>query len=54
MVPFPFSKGVFLYGRPIWVSRETDEAALEGARVALETTLNRLTEDAEAFVKPEA
>jgi lysophospholipid acyltransferase (LPLAT)-like uncharacterized protein len=50
MVPFPFSKGVFLYGRPIWVSREADETALEGARVALETTLNRLTDEAEQAV----
>lgn len=50
MVPFPFSKGVFLYGHPIWVSREADETALEEARVALETTLNRLTDQAEQAV----
>lgn len=52
MVPFPFSKGVFLYGHPIWVSREADETALEEARVTLETTLNRLTDAAEQAVTP--
>ncbi|MDR4464023.1 MAG: hypothetical protein MRJ66_07140 [Nitrospira sp.] len=52
MVPFPFSKGVFLYGPPIWVSREADETALEEARVTLETTLNRLTDAAEQAVTP--
>ena len=50
MVPFPFSTGVFLYGNPIWVSREADEASLEEARVQLEVTLNRLTDEAEQAV----
>lgn len=50
MVPFPFSKGHFLYGDPLWVSREADEASLEEARQELETVLNRLTDDAEYAV----
>ncbi|SPP65649.1 hypothetical protein NITLEN_40122 [Nitrospira lenta] len=50
MVPYPFSRGVFLWGTPIWVSREADGAALETARVELESTLNRLTAEAEAEV----
>ena len=53
MVPFPFSKGLFLYGRPIWVSPEADNTALEEARVVLETTLNQLTNEAEQAVAPE-
>lgn len=53
MVPFPFSSGVFLYGNPLWISRESDEASLEEARQELETALNRLTDQAEAFVKRE-
>jgi lysophospholipid acyltransferase (LPLAT)-like uncharacterized protein len=48
MVPYPFSRGVFLYGPPIWVPREGDEASLDAARVELETVLNRLTAEAEA------
>ena len=47
MVPYPFSRGVFLWGDPIWVSREADDAALEAARAELESTLNRLTAEAE-------
>lgn len=50
MVPHPFSRGLFLWGAPIRVSREADEAALEAARIELESVLNRLTADAEAEV----
>lgn len=50
MVPYPFSRGLFLWGAPIWVSREADEAALEAARVELESALNRLTAEAESEV----
>ena len=53
MVPYPFSKGLFLYGSPIWVSRDADEASLEATRLELETVLNRLTDQAESFVKRE-
>jgi len=47
MVPYPFSRGVFCWGAPIWVSREADDAGLETARQELETTLNRLTQQAD-------
>lgn len=50
MVPYPFSRGVFLWGAPIWVSREADDAALEAARLELENVLNRLTKEAEEAV----
>lgn len=50
MVPYPFSRGVFLWGDPITVSREADDAMLEAARVELEAALNRLTAEAEAEV----
>jgi hypothetical protein len=50
MVPYPFSRGVFLYGNPLWVSREADEASLEATRLELEQTLNRLTAEAEMAV----
>jgi hypothetical protein len=47
MVPYPFTRGLFLYGEPIWVPREADEQSMESARQALQSTLNRLTEEAE-------
>ncbi len=50
MVPYPFSRGLFLYGNPIRVSREGDEASLEAVRLELETVLNRLTAEADAAV----
>jgi lysophospholipid acyltransferase (LPLAT)-like uncharacterized protein len=46
MVPYPFARGLYLYGHPIWVSREADDASLEAARLELETVLNRLTDQA--------
>ena len=53
MVPYPFSRGLFLYGNLLWVSREADDASLEATRLELETLLNRLTEQAEEDVKRE-
>ena len=50
MVPYPFSRGLFLYGKPMFVSREGDDLALEADRRGLETELNRLTEEAEQAV----
>lgn len=50
MVPYPFSRGLYIYGKPISVPREGDDLALEAHRLALETELNRLTEEAERAV----
>lgn len=50
MVPYPFSRGLFLYGKSMFVSRDGDDLALELHRLALETELNRLTEEAERAV----
>jgi len=54
MVPYPWSRGLYLWGAPIWVPRDSDEQALEAARLELETVLNRLTDQAEEAVKREA
>jgi lysophospholipid acyltransferase (LPLAT)-like uncharacterized protein len=51
MVPYPWSRGLYLWGGPIWVPRDTDEQALEAKRLELETVLNRLTDQAEEVVK---
>jgi hypothetical protein len=50
MAPYPFSRGLFLYGKSIFVLREGDDFALEEHRLALETELNQLTEEAERAV----
>lgn len=53
MVPYPFCRGLFLFGTPLWVSREADDGMLEAIRLELETVLNRLTDQAEEEVKRE-
>lgn len=50
MVPYPFSRGLFLYGKPMFVSDEGDGPSLEADRLVLERELNRLTEEAEQAV----
>ena len=53
MVPYPWSRGLYQWGAPIWVSRDADEQMLEAARLELQTVLNRLTDQAEETVKRE-
>ena len=53
MVPYPWSRGLFLWGAPIWVPRNADEQTLEAARLELETALNLLTEQADGAMKCE-
>jgi lysophospholipid acyltransferase (LPLAT)-like uncharacterized protein len=47
LVALPFSRGVFVWGRPITVSRNADEAATEEMRLTIERTLNAATADAD-------
>lgn len=50
MVPYPCSRGLYLWGTPIWVPREVDESILEAKRMELETTLTRMTAEADDAV----
>jgi lysophospholipid acyltransferase (LPLAT)-like uncharacterized protein len=56
-VNLPFSKGAVVAGRPIWVPADSDDAALEHWRQAIEDEMNRATarayEIAEGRAKPE-
>ncbi len=45
LLPCPFSRGVFVYGTPIRVPRETGEDGEEPFRLLLESELDRLTDD---------
>ncbi len=55
LVPRFFSRGLFLYGDPIRIPKDADEAAMDRYREELESALNRLTDDAdkETGVGPE-
>ncbi len=46
-VPLPFCRGVFIWGEPIRVARDADEAALELARRQVEDALNQITWEAD-------
>lgn len=50
MVPYPWSRGLFLWGPPLWVSPEADAAELEAKRLELEGLLNQLTAQADEAV----
>jgi len=43
MLPYPFGRGLYLWGEPITVARDADDAAVEAARLALEESLNEIT-----------
>ena len=47
LVPAPFSRGLFIWGEPIWVTREADAAVLEQKRLELKAALDRMTEEAD-------
>lgn len=44
----PFSEGVIMWGEPIEVPRDADHETVEALRLALETTLNDLTAQADS------
>lgn len=48
VVALPFTKGIFVWGRPIEVPRDASEAALEALRDEVETRLNAITAAADS------
>ncbi len=50
VIALPFSRGVYLWGQPIHVAADADEAAMERSRLLLEERLNALTADADRMV----
>ncbi len=47
VVALPFTKGVFVWGEPIHVGAEARGAALDAARLKIETELTRVTREAD-------
>ena len=52
LLPYPFSKGVFIWGEPVVVDSNGDRSHLEEKRVLLEKRLNELTERADHYFNP--
>jgi hypothetical protein len=48
ILPCPFTRGVVVYGEPLFVPREADLRDLEAKRLELENRLNEITERADA------
>ena len=51
VLPYPFTRGVFIWGDPIWVSAAAPEEEIEAARKKLEQTLNDLTAKAQEIAR---
>ncbi|HEY3347469.1 MAG TPA: lysophospholipid acyltransferase family protein [Nitrospirota bacterium] len=49
ILPHLFSKAVMIYGRPLTVPRDADEAMFEAKRLELEQELNRITDQADNY-----
>ena len=54
LIPYPFSRGVFIWGEPIDVDAHGDRHHLEEKRQLLENRLNELTEQADHYFDPHA
>ncbi|WP_316978416.1 lysophospholipid acyltransferase family protein [Shumkonia mesophila] len=50
VVAWPFARGVLVWGEPITVERDADDAAIEAARARVETALNAITAEADGLV----
>ena len=50
LLALPFSPGAFVWGRAIEVDADADAAAIEAARAALESELNRVSAEADRLV----
>ena len=48
VLPFPFTKCRMIYGKPVYVPENVDQAGMEKCRTALENELNRITLSADA------
>ena len=58
VLPLPFSRGVIVWGEPIFVARDAEGPALEAARLAVEAGLTAVTNEADeimgvATIEPE-
>jgi lysophospholipid acyltransferase (LPLAT)-like uncharacterized protein len=50
VLPLPFSRGVIVWGEPIFIARDAEGAALETARLAVEAGLNAVTNQADEIM----
>lgn len=51
LIPFPFSRGVFVWGEPVWVDPKWDEGEAKEKALLLERRLREITELADRYVE---
>ncbi len=54
LVPWPFGRGVYVWGTPLTVPRDADETTLAAARQTLEERLNEVTNEADWIMGQQA
>jgi lysophospholipid acyltransferase (LPLAT)-like uncharacterized protein len=50
VMAFPFGRGVFLWGEPVFVANDADPAAMEAARLLLEERMNALCDEGDRMM----
>ncbi len=50
LLVLPFTRGVIIWGDPIHVPRDIDDAGIEAVRAKIETTLNQMSREASALM----
>jgi lysophospholipid acyltransferase (LPLAT)-like uncharacterized protein len=50
VLPLPFSRGVIIWGEPIFVARGSDAAALAASKAEVEAALTGVTQQADAVM----
>jgi lysophospholipid acyltransferase (LPLAT)-like uncharacterized protein len=50
ILPFPFSKGCFVWGKPLWIEEKGDDLSREQQRQELETRLCAMLAEANEVV----
>lgn len=51
LLPYPMGRGLFIWGKPIWVPRDASAETQEAKRRELEEALKAITAEADAAVK---
>ena len=49
IIPFPFSKGVYIFGEPIHVKRKVTEKKLFKIKTSIQNEFDKLTKEVENF-----
>ncbi len=50
ILPYPFSRGIFIYGEPIYVKPDSSPKQMEELRQQLEQALNKITTEADSYL----